>query len=389
MQHGRSDQKNSQALSGARGVYLCVIWARRAGVLMSVFDHPEFDDHEAIHFMADPDTGLAAIIAVHSTALGPGAGGCRRWKYASEADAITDVLRLSRGMTYKNAIAGLPFGGAKSVILARDDAPKSEALFRAFGRAIDSLGGQYVTAEDVGITVEDMRAVREETRFVSGLPQTGDGAGGDPSPRTAYGVCLGIRAAVAARLGKNDLEGVRVAVQGVGNVGRHLCELLSETGAKLVVADVNRENLERVAGIGGVEVVSPRDILYADVDVLAPCALGNILNTQSIPRIRAKVIAGGANNPLSTPADGERLMHRGILFAPDYVINAGGVISVAHEFLGHNSEELVRREIEKIPQRLTAIFEEAEQRQLPTNAVADELARRIVAEAREAQPAHS
>lgn len=332
--------------------------------------------------MSDPASGLRAIVAVHSTALGPGAGGCRRWQYASDDDAITDVLRLSRGMTYKNAIAGLPFGGAKSVILASDDAPKTPALFRAFGRAIESLAGQYVTAEDVGINVDDMRIVREQSRFVSGLPQADGSAGGDPSPWTAYGVCLGIQAAVASRLGTESLQGVRIAVQGVGNVGRHLCELLQEAGAKLVVADMNRENLQRVSGIADVEIASPRDILFSDVDVLAPCALGNILNAETIARIKAKVIAGAANNPLSTARDGEHLRQRNILFAPDYVINAGGVISVAHEFLGNSSAEQVRKEIDRIPERLTAIFAEAERRQQPTNLVADELARQIVADAR-------
>ena len=345
---------------------------------MTAFDHPEFDHHEAIHFFDKPEVGLRAIIAIHSTALGPAAGGCRRWHYASNADALTDVLRLSRGMTYKNAIAGLPFGGGKSVILADDKTPKSPQLFRAFGALIDSLGGRYITAEDVGISVDDMRAVHEETSYVSGLPQSGDSAGGDPSPLTALGVFLGIKVACQRRLGSDSLDGVGVAVQGVGHVGYHLCRLLADAGAKLYVADVNRANLKRVTDEMPVTVVATTEILFANVDVLAPCALGNVLNAQTIPRVNAKVIAGAANNQLSSEIDGERLLKRDILFAPDYVINAGGVISVAHEYLGQSSESEVRGEIDRIPERLNEIFSEAESSKRPTNMIADEMARRIV-----------
>ena len=345
---------------------------------MTAFDHPEFDHHEAIHFFDEPEVGLRAIIAIHSTALGPAAGGCRRWQYASNADALTDVLRLSRGMTYKNAIAGLPFGGGKSVILAEDQSPKSPQLFQAFGRLIDSLGGRYITAEDVGISVEDMRVVREQTSYVSGLPQSGDSAGGDPSPLTALGVFLGLKAACSRRLGTDSLDGVSVAVQGVGHVGFHLCKLLVDAGAKLYVADVNRTNLKRVSDAMPATEVATTKILFADVDVLAPCALGNVLNAQTIPRVKAKVIAGAANNQLSSEIDGERLLKRDILYAPDYVINAGGVISVAHEYLGQSSEDEVRVEIDRIPERLNEIFSEAESCKRPTNMIADELARRIV-----------
>ena len=327
---------------------------------MTVFDHREFDRHEIVHFVDDSATG---------------------WQYASDADAVTDVLRLSRGMTYKNAIAGLPFGGGKSVILANADAPKSEALFRAFGRAVDSLSGRYITAEDVGIAVDDMRIVREETPYVSGLPQSGDSAGGDPSPWTALGCFLGIEAAVRFRLERDGVDGLKVAVQGVGHVGLKLAARLAEAGADVVVADVNRENLARAEAVEGITVVAPRDILFADVDVLAPCALGNVLDAQTIPRIRASVVAGAANNQLSTVEDGRRLAQRGILFVPDYVLNAGGVISVAHEYLGNSSEDMVRAEIERIPERLGDIFEESAQSKRPTNEIADELARRIVAEA--------
>jgi leucine dehydrogenase len=346
---------------------------------MTVFDHAEYDHHEAIHFIDEPDSGLRAIIAVHSTALGPAAGGCRRWQYASDAEAITDVLRLSRGMTYKNAVAGLPFGGGKSVVLAHPAVPKTPELFRAFGRAVDALAGKYITAEDVGISVEDMRTVREETAYVSGLPQSGASAGGDPSPLTALGVFLGLQATVQARLGRDSLDGIRVAVQGVGHVGLELCKLLADAGAELRVADVNRENLRLAAKTVPVTEISPRDILFEDVDVLAPCALGNILSSQTIPRLKASVIAGAANNQLSTELDGQRLMDRDILYAPDYVLNAGGVISVAHEYLGQSSEDEVHTEIGRIPVRLQDIFDESARTKRPTNLIADDLARRIVA----------
>jgi leucine dehydrogenase len=345
---------------------------------MGIFNHPEFDQHESIHYFQEPGSGLRAIIAIHSTALGPAAGGCRRWTYASDDVALTDVLRLSRGMTYKNAIAGLPFGGGKSVILAAERAPKSHELLEAFGRAVDSLNGRYITAEDVGISVDDMRIVRDRTPFVSGLPQNGGSAGGDPSPWTALGVFHGIEAAAAVRLCVESLAGITVAVQGVGHVGSHLCRLLHDAGASLIVADVNEENLRALRDQVPAEVVSPHDILLSKADVLAPCALGNVLNSESIPNIRAKVVAGAANNQLASADDGRQLAERGILYAPDYVINAGGVISVAHEYLGESTEERVRGEVCKIPERLRHIFAEAESSARPTNAIADELARRIV-----------
>ena len=353
---------------------------------MPVFVHPEFDQHESLHFLRDEQTGLQAIIAIHSTALGPAAGGCRRWQYASDLDALTDALRLSRGMTYKNAIAGLKFGGGKSVILASDTAPKSPELFHAFGRAVDSLGGVYITAEDVGCSVEDMRFVKEQTDYVSGLPRSGDKAGGDPSPMTALGVFQGIEAAVRARLGKNSVDGLRVAVQGVGHVGLHLCRRLHEAGAELVVADVNRDNLKLTSDELPVTVVPPAEILFADVDVLAPCALGNVLTSQTIPKIKARIIAGAANNQLSTEADGARLADRDILYAPDYVINAGGIINVAHEYYDGSSEDAVRADVARIPERLEKIFNEAKTSKQPTNVIADEVARRIVAAAGDNPP---
>lgn len=347
---------------------------------MAVFDHREFDAHESLHFFQDANTGLRAIIAVHSTALGPAAGGCRRWIYANDDDAVTDALRLSRGMTYKNAVAGLRFGGGKAVILS-DGAAKSPQLFAAFGRAVDSLQGIYVTAEDVGMSVEDMRHVQEQTKFVSGLPQIGDGAGGDPSPWTASGVYLGMKAAVQSRLGKGSLRDLRIAVQGVGHVGAHLCELLVNDGASVFVADVNSDNIAAVSDRMNVTQLSPQDILFADVDVLAPCALGNIFTSANIDRIQAKVIAGAANNQLADAAVGQALSDREILFAPDYVINAGGIVSVAHEYYGNSSSAKVQADVEKIPLRLQQIFADSKHRGKSTNSLADELAKSLIAKA--------
>lgn len=349
---------------------------------VGVFDHPDFDQHDSLHYFRDPDSGLRAIIAIHSTALGPAAGGCRRWKYSSDEDALKDALRLSRGMSYKNAVAELPFGGGKAVILASEGAPKSPDLFRAFGRAVASLNGRYITAEDVGVSVEDMRYVQEVTEYVSGLPKRADSAGGDPSPWTALGCYLGIEAAVKAKLGADSLKGLRIAVQGVGHVGYHLCRLLHDAGATLVVADVSRESLERVKKDLPVTVVPATQIVFEDVDVLAPCALGNVLTSVTIPKLKAKVVAGAANNQLSTEDDGARLTDRGILYAPDYVINAGGIVNVAYEYFGNGNEEQVRTEVEKIPQRLSAIFDEARSTGKPTNLIANELARRLVNEKR-------
>ena len=338
---------------------------------MSVFDHLEFDNHESLHYFNDDKTGLRAIVAVHSTALGPAAGGTRRWVYENDADALTDVLRLSRGMSYKNAVAGLKFGGGKAVILASDDAPKSPELFRTFGRCVNSIGGDYVTAEDVGCSVDDMRYVHEVTEYVSGLPQSGHNAGGDPSPWTALGCFQGIKAAAAARLGSESLEGVRIAVQGVGHVGLHLCRHLHEAGAKLYLSDVNRDHLKMATDEMPATVIAPGELLFSDVDVLAPCALGNILTSATIPKIKAKVIAGAANNQLATAEDGVRLAERDILYAPDYVINAGGIMCVAAEFYGNSSEVDVSAVVGRIKNRLQDILREAKESGRPTNELAD------------------
>jgi leucine dehydrogenase len=340
---------------------------------MEIFDLPEFDAHELVLFGHDAATGLRAIIAIHSTALGPAAGGCRMWPYASTGEAVVDVLRLSRGMSYKNALAGLPFGGGKAVIIGDARADKTPELLAAFGRLVDSLRGRYVTAEDVGTTVADMAHVARGTQYVSGLGRAAGAAGGDPGPKTARGVFLGIQAAVKFRLARSDLAGLTVAVQGAGGVGYHLCGLLAAAGARLRVADLRPAALERVCDEFRAEPLAPETVLAAQADVLAPCALGAVLDGASIPRLRASVVAGAANNQLAQGQDGEALRAAGILYAPDYVINAGGIISVAREYYG-GTEAQVERDIQGIPERLTEIFERSNREDRATNAVADRMA---------------
>jgi leucine dehydrogenase len=342
---------------------------------MEIFDLREFDAHELVVFGHDAASGLRAIIAIHSTALGPAAGGCRMWPYASTAEAVADVLRLSRGMSYKNALAGLKFGGGKAVIIGDARKGKTPELFEAFGRFVDSLGGRYVTAEDVGTTTTDMTQVARGTRYVAGLGAAPGEAGGDPGPKTALGVFLGLKAAVKFRLGRADLADISVAVQGAGGVGYHLCGMLAAEGAKLSVADVRPVALQRVCDEFKARAVAVEEVLFEDVDVLSPCALGAVLSAQSIPRLRARVIAGAANNQLAQGQDGAALPAAGILYAPDYVINAGGIISVSREYHGGASEAQVIADIQGIPARLTEIFERARRENRTTNAVADELAR--------------
>lgn len=348
---------------------------------MTFFENSEYRGHESIHQFYDPQIGLKAIIAIHSTALGPAAGGCRMWQYDDETKAITDALRLSRGMTYKNAMAGLPLGGGKAVILADPDNPPSDELFLAFGRCVGSLGGRYITAEDVGVSVDNMRLVKQVTNFVAGLPPAQGSAGGDPSPWTADGVYLGLCAAAKHRMGSDSLDKVRVAVQGVGKVGYDLCRQLHAAGASLVISDVNEKNLKRASADFGARVVAPEKILFEDVDILAPCAMGAILDARSIPDIKASVIGGAANNQLATEQDGKRLFDRNILYAPDYVINGGGIISVSLEYMGNKTEADAHDQIALIPGRLTDIFVAADKSQTPTNVIADSMAEAIVATA--------
>jgi leucine dehydrogenase len=337
---------------------------------------------EKVSFFEDPATGLRSVIVIHSTALGPAAGGCRFWSYADKNDAVADAMRLAEGMTYKNALAGLPFGGGKAVIMRPSGEFDRALLFKAFGRGVDSLDGAYVTAEDVGTLVSDMQAVRSVTRHVAGLPSEGKSAGGDPSPWTALGVFLSMRHAVERRLG-GRLAGKTVAVQGVGNVGMELCHLLHQDGANLVVADGSPERAAKAALLYGAVVVAPDELLSADVDVVAPCALGAILDECTIAGLNAKVVCGGANNQLATPEDGRRLTARGILYAPDYLVNAGGIINVVAEHMGEATAAVDER-VRRIPERLAAVFDVAEASGEAPNFVADQMARAIVADARQA-----
>jgi leucine dehydrogenase len=346
---------------------------------MSVFEMPEFDRHEEVLFHHDAGTNLRAIVAIHSTLLGPAAGGCRMWPYSSSNEAVTDVLRLSRGMSYKNALAGLAFGGGKAVIIAEARQPKTAELFEAYGRFVDSLGGRYITAEDVGTTMADMESVARQTRYVSGLTRHAGEVGGDPGPKTALGVFLGLKAAAKFRLGRADLHEVTVAVQGLGGVGYHLARFLAAEGARLFVADVRAAATERVADEFGAIPVAVENIVAQDVEIFAPCALGAILNAQSIPHLKAKVVAGAANNQLALERDGMALHASGVLYAPDYVINAGGIISVYHEYYASSTEAQVSAAIALIPARLTDIFERSRRENRPTNQVADELARARIA----------
>ena len=342
--------------------------------------YPDFDAHEALYFIDEPRHGLRAIIAIHSTHLGPSAGGCRFWHYDEPSQALTDALRLSRGMSYKNAMAGLPFGGGKAVLLATPDRHKSPEMLGALGEAIDGLCGRYVTAEDVGMSVSDMVEVRRQTRYVAGLPVDGN-VGGDPGPHTSLGVFLGIKAAVLRALGKDSLEGLHIALQGAGSVATGVAMHAFAEGARLSIADIDQHKAKKLANAVGGKVVAPEEVLFLEADVVSPCALGAILNQQSIGRLNTSIVAGGANNQLATPADGERLQHRGILFAPDYVINAGGIISVCLEYLGETQAAVVRERIDAIPGRLEQIWAESAETGRDPAAVADSIAQRLIGRA--------
>jgi len=342
---------------------------------------PDFDAHEEIHFVIDEKCGLKAIVAVHSTHLGPAAGGARFWHYAADEDALTDALRLSRGMSYKNAMAGLPLGGGKSVILADSRKAKTPDLLHAFGKAVDGLGGRYVTAEDVGMSVADMIEVRRSTKFVAGLPNSGSDVGGDPGPHTSLGVFLGIKAAVKRALGKDDLSGLHIAMQGAGSVASGVALHACTEGAKLSIADVDQAKAQKLADATGGKVVPPDVVLGLEADVVSPNALGAILDAATIAALKTPVIAGGANNQLATPEDGARLHTRGILYAPDYVINAGGIINVCTEFLGDGDASLVRQRIEGIPVRLEEIWSESQASGRDPAAVADAMSQRLIGRA--------
>ena len=352
--------------------------------MTAFWTEPDFDDHEMVHFVHDRASGLTAIIAVHSSHLGPGAGGTRFWHYPNPKDGLRDALRLSRGMSYKNAMAGLPLGGGKAVILADETKAKTPAMLAAFGDAVEALGGRYVTAEDVGISEADMVAVSQRTAHVSGLPATGeDAAGGDPGPFTAIGIYHGIKAAVRHKLGKDSMQGVHVAVQGTGSVGGGVARLLAKDGATLTLADINSDAADKLASELGAKTVGADAIMSVACDVFSPNALGAILDEAGIARLDTAIVAGGANNQLARPEHGQVLFERGILFAPDYVINAGGIISVATEYLARRDGtpgdiNEVRKRIAQIPTRLEEIWQHSDATKTSPDVVADRMAQEMI-----------
>lgn len=344
----------------------------------AMFDNSSYDAHEGVHFFHDEESGLRAVIAIHSTALGPSAGGTRMWDYPDSSAMITDVLRLSQGMSYKNAMASIPHGGGKAVIWGNSKTDKSEKLFRAFGRAVESLQGRYWTAEDVGIDTADIEIAAQETRYAAGLT-TSDAASGDPSPVTALGVFRGIKQAAARAFGNDDLSNRTVAVQGVGSVGGYVCQYLAEAGAKLVVCDVDKEALALVEQRDGAAVVGIDEIYDIDADIFSPNALGAIINEDTLKRLKVKVIAGGANNQLVIPQMGELVRRAGIVYVPDYVINGGGIINVAAEISGTYSRPWVDQKLDALMDTLGQVLDEATRTDRPTNAVADDIARARIA----------
>ncbi|AWV07567.1 Glu/Leu/Phe/Val dehydrogenase dimerization domain-containing protein [Marilutibacter maris] len=337
-----------------------------------IFETLESYGHEQVVFCHNQDAGLKAIIAIHNTVLGPALGGTRMWPYKTEQEALNDVLRLSRGMTYKNAVAGLDIGGGKAVIIGDPSKDKSEALFRAFGKFVDSLGGRYITAEDVGIDVNDMEYVYRETEYVTGVHQV-HGGSGDPSPFTAYGTLQGLMASLQKRFGDEEVGKYSFAVQGLGHVGMEFVKLLKERGAKIFVTDINQGLVDKAVSEYGAEAVGLDDIYDVNADVYSPCALGGTVNEQTLPRLKAKVICGAANNQLANNAIGDEVAKRGILYAPDYAVNAGGVMNVALEITGYNRERAMRM-MRTIYHNLGRIFEIAERDSIPTYKAADRMA---------------
>jgi leucine dehydrogenase len=339
---------------------------------VSVFQAVDFDTHEHVSYICDREAGLRAIIAIHSTRRGPAVGGCRMWSYATEDEALRDALRLSRGMTYKAAIADVPFGGGKAVVMLDPSRPRTTALVRALGRSVERLGGSYVTGEDVGTTADDMAEIRTETAYVMGMPAS-QGGSGDPSANTAQGCFIGVRASLMHSRNDDTLQGVHVAVQGLGNVGYQLCRLLAAAGAQLTVADAETGRSTRCAQEFHAAIVDPADIYDTDADIFAPCALGGTLNSETIPRLRVSIVAGGANNQLADPACGAALLRRGILYAPDFVINAGGMIQLVGERLKMSSAE-VDAKVTNIGQTLREIYRSANVAHTPTSVAAERLA---------------
>lgn len=345
---------------------------------MSIFSHPDFDDHEGVYSFSDAASGLRCFVAVHNTNRGPASGGTRFWQYANDAEALTDVLRLSRAMSYKNAMAEIPLGGGKGVIMkppnfGQDDFDR-EALFTAYGRAVEKVGGQYITAEDVGVSPDDMKIIKTQTDYVAGLDD-GVAASGDPSPHTAEGIFRGLGVAVEHKLGVEGFGGLIVAVQGLGHVGYSLAEKLYKSGARLIVADINPEATAKAQNELKATIVDVAEIHAQEVDIYAPCALGGAINADSLKDISAYIVGGAANNQLKTPEMGEALRARDILYCPDYVLNAGGIINVAAEVSGTYDYNWVDGKLDNIKASLKEIFERSDKADKPTNEIADIMAR--------------
>lgn len=340
---------------------------------MAVFSHPDFSDHEGVYFASDEETGLRAIIAVHSTVRGPSAGGTRFWRYHNDADALTDVLRLSKAMSYKNAAADLPLGGGKAVILYPEGEFDRVKLFEAYGRALERLNGSYITAEDVGVSTADMDVIHSQTDYVAGL-STGEAASGDPSPVTAEGVFRGIKAGAAHVWGEEDLSSKTVAVQGLGSVGYALCEKLHASGVKLYVADINQDILKRASQELDATIVDVNEIYSQPVDIFAPCALGGALNDRSVPDIKAKLIGGAANNQLANDDIMSLLDQKGITYLPDFVLNGGGIINIAAEVSGKYNPDWVETKLVGLKATIADILVRADDQGVSTLSIANQIA---------------
>ena len=336
---------------------------------MKIFKELNSRGHEQLSFFNDPYSGLKGIVAIHNTTLGPALGGCRMWNYKTEEEAIIDVLRLSKGMTYKASIAGLNLGGGKAVIIGNPKKDKTEKLFRSFGRFVEGLNGRYITAEDVGTNIQDMENVKIETSYVTGISKSLGGSG-DPSPVTAFGVYMGIKASVKEKLNKNSLKGLKISVQGLGHVGSHLVSYLYKDGAELYITDIDKNRVDFILNKYDCTYVKPENIILQDVDIYAPCALGATVNSETIPQLKCKIIAGAANNILHDPLKNSNLLEKNnILYAPDYVINAGGLINVANELEGYDKEKAFNS-AEKIYDTLMGIFKRAKKESITTHSAA-------------------
>jgi len=339
---------------------------------MKIFDYMEKYDYEQLVMCQDKASGLKAIIAIHDTTLGPALGGTRMWTYQNEGEAIEDALRLAKGMTYKAAAAGLNLGGGKTVIMGDPRKDKNEAMFRAFGRYIQGLNGRYITAEDVGTTVADMDIIREETNYVTGISPA-FGSSGNPSPVTAYGVYKGMKATAKEAWGHDSLEGKTIAIQGVGNVSYNLCRYLHQEGAQLIVTDINKEAVNQAVEEFGAKAVNIDEIYSVECDIFSPNALGAVINDETIPQLKARVIAGAANNVLKEERHGDLIHELGFYYAPDYVINAGGLINVADELYGYNRERAMKK-VETIYSNIEKVFEISKRDGIPTYKAADRMA---------------